>query len=293
MSSGAPTARGHEQQRRLCVGASSAADGHAPCELLGVGHGSCCWLDAGKLELHRRRRDSQRGGVHRIHAAAAAGAEWVLPEEANATPAIPAVVEDGSGRERPTLITGAMAVLLLGKARLGWKEELGGEDKENGASAQDATGAEARTAKYIVELEGRRSVKVFGSSTLKGLGLVLFAGVCLSLFSSTLNLGTNDQWHTLKDGVPHLVAYTTFFYLSISCFVSGIGLNILFLYLPMTGVPKSSLKAYLNDWKGSNAHGFRQSHEYKVIHYHILRHLDIRQYRKSSKRTSAQVGRRL
>uniref|UniRef100_A0A8I6XPT9 Uncharacterized protein n=1 Tax=Hordeum vulgare subsp. vulgare TaxID=112509 RepID=A0A8I6XPT9_HORVV len=124
------------------------------------------------------------------------------------------------------------------------------EDKENGASAQDATGAEARTAKYIVELEGRRSVKVFGSSTLKGLGLVLFAGVCLSLFSSTLNLGTNDQWHTLKDGVPHLVAYTTFFYLSISCFVIGIGLNILFLYLPMTGVPKSSLKAYLNDWKG-------------------------------------------
>jgi len=74
--------------------------------------------------------------------------------------------------------------------------------------------------------------------------------VCFSLFSPAFNLATNDQWHTLKDGVPHLVVYTAFFYFSISCFVIGIGLNILFFYRPMAGVPKSSFKAYINDWKG-------------------------------------------
>ncbi|XP_048574633.1 ureide permease 1-like isoform X2 [Triticum urartu] len=125
------------------------------------------------------------------------------------------------------------------------------EDIENGASAEDATRAKAGTAEYLIELEGRRSIKVFGSSTLKWLGQVFFAGVCLSLFSPALNLATNDQWHTLKDGVPHLDVYNAFFYFSISCFVIGIGLNILFLYRPMTGVPKSSFKAYLNDWEGT------------------------------------------
>ncbi|XP_047048129.1 ureide permease 1-like [Lolium rigidum] len=123
-------------------------------------------------------------------------------------------------------------------------------DIENGASTEYATRAEAGTVEYLVELEQRRSIKVFGSSTLMGLGIVFFAGVCLSLFSPALNLATNDQWHTLKDGVPHLVVYTAFFYFSISCFAVGTGLNILFLYRPMAGVPKSSFKAYLNDWDG-------------------------------------------
>ncbi|KAM0884862.1 hypothetical protein ACQ4PT_030723 [Festuca glaucescens] len=123
-------------------------------------------------------------------------------------------------------------------------------DIEKGASTEYATRAEAGTVEYLVELEQRRSIKVFGSSTLMGLGIVFFAGVCLSLFSPALNLATNDQWHTLKDGVPHLVVYTAFFYFSISCFAVGTGLNILFLYRPMAGVPKSSFKAYLNDWDG-------------------------------------------
>lgn len=91
---------------------------------------------------------------------------------------------------------------------------------------------------------------MFGSNTFIGLGIVFFAGVCFSLFSPAFNLATNDQWHTLKDGVPHLVVYTAFFYFSISCFVIGIGLNILFLYRPMAGVPKSSFRAYLRDWNG-------------------------------------------
>uniref|UniRef100_A0ACD5UGS6 Uncharacterized protein n=1 Tax=Avena sativa TaxID=4498 RepID=A0ACD5UGS6_AVESA len=123
-------------------------------------------------------------------------------------------------------------------------------DMENGASADYATKAEAGTAEYLIELEEKRSIKVFGSSTYIGLGIVFFAGVCFSLFSPAFNLATNDQWHTLNDGVPHLVVYTAFFYFSVSCFVIGIGLNILFLYRPMAGVPTSSIKAYLNDWEG-------------------------------------------
>ncbi|GJN34936.1 hypothetical protein PR202_gb23648 [Eleusine coracana subsp. coracana] len=125
------------------------------------------------------------------------------------------------------------------------------KDLENGDSpTKYPIKAEAGTAEYLIELEERRSIKVFGSSTFIGLGIVFFSGICFSLFSPAFNLATNDQWHTLKDGVPHLVVYTAFFYFSLSCFVVGIGLNILFLYRPMAGVPKSSFKAYLNDWNG-------------------------------------------
>lgn len=31
--------------------------------------------------------------------------------------------------------------------------------------------------------------------------------ICFSLFSPTFNLATNDQWHTLKKGVPRLSVY--------------------------------------------------------------------------------------
>lgn len=83
-----------------------------------------------------------------------------------------------------------------------------------------------------------------------GLVIVFFAGVCFSLFSPAFNLATNDQWHTLKDGVPHLVVYTAFFYFSISCFVIGVGLNLWFLYHPVLGLEKSTFGAYLKDWNG-------------------------------------------
>ncbi|RZS23996.1 hypothetical protein BHM03_00057019 [Ensete ventricosum] len=86
--------------------------------------------------------------------------------------------------------------------------------------------------------------------TQLGLSIVFFAGICFSLFSPAFNLATNDQWHTLKHGVPHLVVYTAFFYFSISCFIVGIGLNIYFLYKPVLGLPRSSFTAYLKDWKG-------------------------------------------
>ncbi|KAF8408203.1 hypothetical protein HHK36_007346 [Tetracentron sinense] len=110
--------------------------------------------------------------------------------------------------------------------------------------------AKAGTADFLIELENRRAIKVFGKSTFIGLGIAFFAGVCFSLFSPAFNLATNDQWHTVKEGVPHLVVYTAFFYFSVSCFVIAVILNISFLYHPILNLPRSSLKAYLNDWNG-------------------------------------------
>ncbi|XP_062111462.1 ureide permease 1-like isoform X3 [Humulus lupulus] len=121
------------------------------------------------------------------------------------------------------------------------------EMEDGGVSSEKA---KAGTAEFLVQLEKRRAIKVFGKSTLIGLSICFFAGVCFSLFSPAFNLATNDQWHTLKDGVPHLVVYTAFFYFSVSCFVLAIILNITFLYYPVLDLPKSSFKAYINDWNG-------------------------------------------
>uniref|UniRef100_A0A6N2M7T6 Ureide permease n=1 Tax=Salix viminalis TaxID=40686 RepID=A0A6N2M7T6_SALVM len=106
------------------------------------------------------------------------------------------------------------------------------------------------TADFLVELENRRAIKVFGKSTLIGLAITFFAGLCFSLFSPAFNLASNDQWHTLKKGVPNLVVYTAFFWFSVSCFVLAIILNVTFLYHPVLDLPRSSLKAYINDWNG-------------------------------------------
>lgn len=91
---------------------------------------------------------------------------------------------------------------------------------------------------------------MFGSKAILGLSITFFAGICFSLFSPAFNLATNDQWHTLKQGVPHLVVYTAFFYFSCSGFLCAIVLNIRFLYKPVLGLPKSSFTAYLKDCKG-------------------------------------------
>ncbi|XP_042497010.1 ureide permease 2-like isoform X2 [Macadamia integrifolia] len=121
-------------------------------------------------------------------------------------------------------------------------------DLEGGSVRVDK--AKSGTANFLIELENRRSIKVFGKSTAIGLGLTFFAGACFSLFSPAFNLATNDQWHTLEAGVPHLVVYTAFFYFSVSCFVLAIILNISFLYYPVLNLPRTSFKAYLNDWNG-------------------------------------------
>ncbi|GAA0176043.1 hypothetical protein LIER_29106 [Lithospermum erythrorhizon] len=106
------------------------------------------------------------------------------------------------------------------------------------------------TADFLIDLENKRAIKVLGKSTFIGLAITFFAGACLSLFSPAFNLATNDQWHALKDGVPHLTVYTAFFFFSLSCFIIAIILNINFLYRPVLDLPKSSIKAYLADWNG-------------------------------------------
>ncbi|KAJ9174164.1 hypothetical protein P3X46_017222 [Hevea brasiliensis] len=124
----------------------------------------------------------------------------------------------------------------------------GAKDLENGNAPSEK--AKAGTAAFLIELENRRSIKVFGKSTLIGLAITFFAGFSFSLFSPAINLATNDQWHTLKKGVPKLIVYTAFFWFSVSCFVLAIILNVTFLYRPVLNLPKSTLKAYVNDWNG-------------------------------------------
>ncbi|TYG85907.1 hypothetical protein ES288_A13G092400v1 [Gossypium darwinii] len=104
-------------------------------------------------------------------------------------------------------------------------EEAVLKDRENGGGP--IRKAKAGTATFLIELEKRRSIKVFGKSMFIGLTLTFFAGA------------TNDQWHTLKEGVPKLVVYTAFFYFSVSCFIIALVLNISFLYHPALGVSKS------------------------------------------------------
>ncbi|KAG2629534.1 hypothetical protein PVAP13_3KG438016 [Panicum virgatum] len=126
------------------------------------------------------------------------------------------------------------------------EEPMDGHEEEYSASNEPKPG----TAEFIIQVEGRRSIKVFGSHRLIGLSLVFLAGACFSLFSPAINLATNDQWHALRKGVPHLVVYTAFFYFSVSCFALGVCLNVWFLYHPMAGVPTSTVGAYARDWKG-------------------------------------------
>ncbi|XP_076905325.1 ureide permease 1-like [Bidens hawaiensis] len=120
----------------------------------------------------------------------------------------------------------------------------------NESNTSSGNKAKAGTAEFLIEIESQREIKVFGKSTLIGLTICFVAGVCFSLFSPAFNLATNDQWHTLDDSVPHLSVYTAFFYFSCSCFVIAIILNITLLYRPAFNLPRSSIRAYLNDWDG-------------------------------------------
>ncbi|KAL6529307.1 Phospholipid metabolism protein [Orobanche gracilis] len=128
------------------------------------------------------------------------------------------------------------------------KETYTNKDVEKGNGNNDK--AKFGTAGFLVELESKRAIKVFGKSTFIGLAITFFAGMCFSLFSPAFNLSTNDQWHSLQDNVPHLSVYAAFFYFSVSCFVVAIILNIIFLYRPVLNLPESSITAYLSDWNG-------------------------------------------
>ncbi|AEC05719.1 ureide permease 3 [Arabidopsis thaliana] len=64
--------------------------------------------------------------------------------------------------------------------------------------------AKVGTADFLIEVEKQRAIKVFGKSTIIGLAITFFAGICFSLISPAVSLATNDQWHTLKHGVGTL-----------------------------------------------------------------------------------------
>lgn len=106
------------------------------------------------------------------------------------------------------------------------------------------------TAENLIAVESQRAIKVVGKSTFVGLSITFFAGLCFALFSPAFNLATNDQWHMLKEGVPHLVIYTAFFYFSLAFFLVATIVNVTFLYRPLLNLPKSSLKKYLMDGDG-------------------------------------------
>ncbi|KAL2523034.1 Ureide permease 2 [Forsythia ovata] len=126
----------------------------------------------------------------------------------------------------------------------------GMKDSESGSYRMDK--ARVGSANYLIELEETRAIKVFGKSISLGLSITFFAGVSYSLFSPAFNLATNDQWHVMKEGVPHLVVYAAFFYFSLSFFAMAVILNVIFLYHPVLNLPKSSIKGYLKDWNGRN-----------------------------------------
>jgi len=115
---------------------------------------------------------------------------------------------------------------------------------------QFADNAVVGSAEFFEDLESHRAIKVKGKSVLFGLVITLFTGVCYAAFSPLFNLATNDQFHLLKPGVPHLVVYTTFFYFSIALLIASVIFNVYLLYNPVLGIPKSSLKNYINDWEG-------------------------------------------
>ncbi|KAI3844508.1 hypothetical protein MKX03_026178 [Papaver bracteatum] len=146
--------------------------------------------------------------------------------------------------------TDEKGAIEISESKNAYKYTDGNKDLEDGKVSVEK--AEVGTADFLIELENKRAIKVFGKSTLIGLGITFFAGFCFSLFSPAFNLATNDQWDTMKEGVPHLVVYTAFFYFSVSCFTIAIILNITFLYYPVLNLPRSSLKAYVNDWNGRN-----------------------------------------
>ncbi|PIM98615.1 hypothetical protein CDL12_28904 [Handroanthus impetiginosus] len=128
------------------------------------------------------------------------------------------------------------------------KDEL--NDLENGSDRGDK--AKVGSAQYLMEVEDKRAIKVFGKSILLGLIVTFFAGISYSLFSPAFNLATNDQLHMMKRGVQKLTVYTAFFHFSLSFFLVAVILNIWFLYRPLLNLPKSSIKSYLNDWNGRN-----------------------------------------
>lgn len=119
----------------------------------------------------------------------------------------------------------------------------------NKASMVAAVKGGGGTAEYLHAVEDNRALKNTKYGPLVGISITCMAGLFYILFSPAFNLATNDQWHVLKKGVPTLVVYTAFFYFSLSFFFFAVVGNLIWLYFPPLGLPKSSIGAYIKDWK--------------------------------------------
>ncbi|KAL5552659.1 hypothetical protein UlMin_040060 [Ulmus minor] len=94
----------------------------------------------------------------------------------------------------------------------------------NGSSTKAKTGI----VDFLVELENRRLIKVFGKSMFIGLGITFFTGVCFSLFLPAFNL------------LLTCLSIMHSFYFSVLCFVIAIILNTTFLYHSILNLPKTT-----------------------------------------------------
>jgi hypothetical protein len=140
---------------------------------------------------------------------------------------------------------------LPGDAEMGvMKPGLDGDAVKMAAVSVGDLKASHGSAEYIQGIENQRAMKTGGSSVWLGLAVVSFAGLSYGIFSPAFNLATNDQWHKLAPGVPKLVIYTAFFWFTTG--FTGVAwiLNVIFLYKPILGAPKSSLMAWVKDNDG-------------------------------------------
>lgn len=123
-------------------------------------------------------------------------------------------------------------------------------DKNDQYLLQGKEQLKAGSKQYLELVEHKRAIKVKGSSVFLGLVLAFMTGVSYAMFSPLFNLATNDQFHLLKPGMPHLSVYVTFFYFSTAFFILAILVNIWLLYFPILGLPKSSISSYISDDEG-------------------------------------------
>ncbi|KAL9263945.1 Ureide permease 2-like protein [Drosera capensis] len=125
------------------------------------------------------------------------------------------------------------------------KLESAAVDKERGDGTGIKVGGDVGTADFLIDLENRRTIKHMDRASLE-----FFCWSMLLTLLASVQLSNQRSVAPVEGGVDHLVVYTAFFYFSCSCFAIAIVLNISFLYYPVLNLPKSSLKAYLNDWDG-------------------------------------------
>lgn len=82
---------------------------------------------------------------------------------------------------------------------------------------------------------------------LLGVAVALGGGVVCCLVYPAINISSNDPFKWLPQGTPALTVYATNFWFSMAFSLSAFCLNLLMLYRPPPGTPRSSVSAWLAD----------------------------------------------